>query len=112
MNSVNDFVRRFVQLITDLIATIWNFAIGQFVILFNHSWGSLPFWKTIIVIVVIVVVAYYLWPHILAFVMKLIDLLVAFLYMIPGILVLGALVWLVNWFIRAVHIPALDNLFK
>ena len=110
MNAANDFVRQFLKLITDLFATIWNFAITQISILFSHSWGSLPYWKIFIVLVVVIVVVLYLWKYALVFITKLIELVVSFIYMLPFVFVLGALVFVVNWFIRHVHLPVLDRL--
>ncbi len=109
-NEIERFVDRFINLVVDIFRWIWNFSIHQISVLFGHNWAHLPFWKLIVVVLIIVVIVILVWPHLYSFFWRLVEMLVALIYLIPFVFLLGLLAWVVNWFIFNVHSPYLDSL--
>jgi hypothetical protein len=60
--------------------------------------------------VVALIILGYLWSYAMAFVWRLWGLVVGFGYALVGVFALGLVALAANWFVRSVHIPALDRL--
>ena len=101
---------RLIAFIADVLKWIWHFSFDQLYMLFHHSWHALPPWKIVVLAVVVIVVALSLWSYVVEFAYRLLDLVYAVIYALAGVLVLGLIAFVTNWFISQVHIPALDKL--
>jgi hypothetical protein len=100
--NLAQLVDKLISLMAQALHWMWRFAYEQFVVLFSHSWSTLPLWKAAILVFVMAITLFFVWGYISELFVRLWRLVDTALYAIVGVFVLSLFVWGVNLFIRNV----------
>jgi hypothetical protein len=115
--AMEQIIRQIVRLLGQGIETIlkflqliWTWSFGQIITIFQSNWQALPVWKIAVLAIAILGIAYFLyrafrqiWAAVLSIFKAFVELLTAFVSVLPLIIASGAIAFLAGWVVKAIN---------
>lgn len=96
--------------ILKFLQLVWTWSFGQIIAIFQSDWQSLPVWKIAVLAVAVLAIAYLLyrafrqlWARVIALFKAFIELLTAFVYVLPFIVLAGAIAFIAAWAVNTLN---------
>lgn len=109
LQQISNFMEKSFSALMKFLALLWTWSFGQVVAVFQSEWQSLPAWKIVLLVLVLVGIGILLWratrdvwDALLATFRSFVDLVAAFVVVLPYIVGAGVLAFLGGWIIQKV----------
>jgi hypothetical protein len=109
ISQIVQFLQQGIVAIFKFLQLIWTWSFGQIIAVFQSDWQSLPVWKIVLLIAVLAAIAYILYRVIMVLweaaegVFKaFVGLLMAFVSVLPQIVIAGLIAFAGGWVIHNV----------
>lgn len=107
--QIVQFLQQGITAVFKFLQLIWTWSFGQIVAIFQSDWQSLPVWKIVLLIVVLAAIAYILyrvimvlWEAAESVFRAFVNLLLAFVSVLPQIVIAGLIAFAGGWVIHNV----------
>ena len=111
-------IKQIVQLLAQGIETIlkflqliWTWSFGEIIAIFQSDWQALPVWKIAVLAVAVLAIAYLLyrsfrqiWSAVVGMFKSFVDLLTAFVLVLPFIIAAGVVAFAGSWVVKMVNL--------
>ncbi len=110
ISSIVQFLQQGIAAIFKFLELVWTWSFGEIIAVFQSDWKALPVWKLVVLVAVIIAIAYVLykvimqlWAAALVVFRAFVELLVAFISVLPYILAAGVIAFAGGWVIHNVN---------
>jgi hypothetical protein len=110
ISQIVSFLQQGIAAIFKFLALIWTWSFGQIISVFQSNWQSLPIWKLVLLVVVLAAIAYILyraalvlWAACERVLREFVSLLLAFVSVLPQIVIAGLIAFAGGWVIHNVN---------
>ena len=114
---MEQIIRQIAQLLAQGITAIlkflqlvWTWSFGQIIAIFQSDWQALPVWKLGVLGIAALAIAYLLyragrqiWKSVLGIFKAFIDLLTAFVQVLPFIVIAGVIAFAASWAVKTLN---------
>ena len=99
-----------IEMILKFLQLVWTWSFGQIISIFQSDVQSLPIWKIAVLAIAVIAIVYLLykagrqiWSALVSLFKSFVDLLTAFVYVLPYILIAGGVAFGASWVIKSVN---------
>ncbi len=110
ISAIVQFLQQGIAAIFKFLQLIWTWSFGEIIAIFQSDWKALPIWKLVVLVAVVIAIAYVLykvimqlWVAALVVFRAFIELLAAFVSVLPYIVAAGLIAFAGGWVIHNVN---------
>lgn len=110
ISAIVQFLQQGIAAIFKFLELIWTWSFGEIIAIFQSDWKALPIWKLVVLVAVVIAIAYVLykvimqlWVAALVVFRAFIELLAAFVAVLPYIVAAGLIAFAGGWVIHNVN---------
>ena len=110
ISAIMQFLQQGIVAIFKFLELVWTWSFGEIIAIFHSDWKALPIWKLVVLVAVVAAIAYVLykviiklWAAALVVFRAFVDLLLAFISVLPYIVAAGLIAFAGGWVIHNVN---------